>query len=566
VAVASHLYDGQHPVNFDIKPDMAIDTFATLPDGRPNPNHGNLYEVWSRYYADGQYPGNPNSVGGSDLMLAVSRDAGQTWQIQLEPDPAGGSVPVTAVTPDMPSEYSPGRGLVNSSHITIGPEGDIYVCFVGNLEVNLAHSTDGGHSFTHPDEATNTLIPFGAYNTILPSPNLSPNPDSPNHFRTYSVRAVAADPTRPGYVYVAEGAQINDPYGNPLDAGDVIFARSTDYGQTWQTTFQVGPTAAANVLNDDNGGRSATGLSTDVTSGQVWPRLATGAQGDLAVIWYDTRHDLANHALDVYGTVSSDGGRTFSPNFRVTSASFDANAFTDANGNTDYYLGDNIGLTLANRTAYAAWTDTRNGNQDVYFARYPLSPPPAAANDRFEPNDTPATATDLGPVFGRDLSRLAIAPGDEDWFRVQAAASGHLMVTATLAAPGDSVRLELRDAGGATLLATGTALVGAGGQVIGQAVTFPCVSGQNFLVRVLPGPDAAAAAPALYTLGVRALTADLGARVYGLESGHLVAGDNAYYALTAGAPGSLEVRLTPGANTRGTSALSCSTPTTWQLL
>ena len=37
-------------------------------------------------------------------------------------------------------------------------------------------------------------------------------------------------------------------------------------------------------------------------------------------------------------------------------------------GQTDYYLGDAIGLAVADGTAYAAWTDTRNGNQDIYFA------------------------------------------------------------------------------------------------------------------------------------------------------------------------------------------------------
>src|SRR5205085_11409508 len=121
-----------------------------------------------------------------------------------------------------------------------------------------------------------------------------------------------------------------------------------------------------NALNDDNGGRQATGLPDDVTGGQALPRLVTDAQGDVALIWYDTRRDPADHLLDVFGTVSSDGGRTFSPNFRVTDRSFDADAgrFTDAVGQPDFYLGDALGLALADGTAYAAWTDTRNGNQD----------------------------------------------------------------------------------------------------------------------------------------------------------------------------------------------------------
>ncbi len=134
---------------------------------------------------------------------------------------------------------------------------------------------------------------------------------------------------------------------------------------------------------------------------------------------------------------------------------------------------------------------------------------------------------------------------------MQAGATGSLTVTATLAASGDSVRLELRDAGGTTVLATGTAVLGADGQVSGQSLTFPGHSGQTYLVRVLPGPDAAADAPSRYTLDVRSLTADLGTQVYGERSGSLAVGDEAFYALSVAAPGSLEVTLTPAANAQG---------------
>ena len=83
VAVASHLYDGSHKVPFDIIPDLAIDTFRFLPDGTtPNPNYGNLYEVWSRYYPAGQYPGEPDSERRQqhhDRRLARRRpDAGRS--------------------------------------------------------------------------------------------------------------------------------------------------------------------------------------------------------------------------------------------------------------------------------------------------------------------------------------------------------------------------------------------------------------------------------------------------------------------------------------------------------
>jgi hypothetical protein len=547
-AVVSHLYDGQNKVPFEIKPDLAIDTFPTLPDGHtPNPNYGSLYEVWSRYYPAGQFPGEALALGGSDILFAVSRDGGQTWQIKTESQPGTGTL-VTVIQnyANTGMDAPEGTGHENWSHVTVGPEGDIYVSnFLGG-QFGVHHSTDGGTSFVGPRPDANTLFPFGVNSDIVPGSLSNSN------FRTQNQRAIAADPLRPGTVYAAEQEEIDDAFGNVLDQSDVIFARSTDYGATWQTTFQVG-TQAANVLNDDNGGQRATGRRDDVTSGQVLSRLVTDAQGDVALVWYDTRRDPADRLLDVFGTVSSDGGKTFSPNFRVTDQSFDADLgrFTDAAGKTDYYLGDSLGLALADHTAYAAWTDTRRGNQDVFFGSYPISPPPAAGDDRFEPNEAPATATDLGVIVTRDLSRLAVAPGDEDWFRVRAAATGSLTVTATLAVPGDGVRLELRDAGGAALLATGTAVLDADGHVTGQALTFAGRSGESYLVRVLPGPGASAGAPARYALEVRSLTADLGAQVYARQSGSLAAGAEAIYALSAPAPGSLEVVLTSGAGARG---------------
>src|SRR5262249_40970749 len=154
-------------------------------------------------------------------------------------------------------------------------------------------------------------------------------------------------------------------------------------------------------------------------------------------------------------------------------------AFTDATGQTDYYLGDKVGLAVAgNGTAYAAWTDTRHGNQDVFATRFAVAPPPAASNDRFEPNNTPAAATDLGHVITTHVPRLAIAAGDQDWFRVKAVSAGTLTVDATLAAPQDGLRLELFDATGTTLLATGTAVQDGSGAVVGQTLTYADHTGQ----------------------------------------------------------------------------------------
>ncbi len=574
VAVVSHLYDGTDPVFFECIPDLAIDTFSTLPNGQPNPYYGDMYVAWTRIYPAGAFPGEPSATGGTDAMIAVSTDDGQTWVTLLEdPSKVPPALPEAAATSPVTVIQDPlnigegvplGIGIMDQAHLAIGPEGDIYLSNFSAGDFGVFLSTDGGASFDPPNHTTGSRIAFGtAETTAVNEQGILAN----NQFRTFAVRDIVADPTRPGTVYVADVESITDDQGNQIDAANVIFARSTDYGVTWQTTFQVGTTLDATVLDDDNGGHSPTGQTPDeVISSQAMPRLAIDAQGDISLIWYDTRDDPNNHLLNVWGTTSTDGGLTFSANFRVTSQSFDANqgVFTDATGQPDYYLGDSIGLALANNTAYAAWTDTLNGNQDIEFTRYPITPAPAAPNDRFEPNNTPAQATNLGTVVEQTVPRLAIAAGDKDWFKITAAATGNLTVSALQSDPGRKLQLELFNAAGQSLLAGGSNILNASDQVTGQQLIFPGKSGTTYLVCVLPASGSSGNES--YSLQLQSLTANLGTNVYHVASGNLTSGAQAYYLLAAGAAGSVSVQLTAAANLHGSLSLELLDPTTFTVL
>jgi hypothetical protein len=554
VAVSSDRYLDQD-VFFEINPDLAIDTFRLLPDSQPNPDYGNLYVVFSRVYPVGQFPGHPEIDGGIDIMIATSQDAGQSWQLKLQPQPGTG-LPVTTIQDPENTVGLPGLGIPDQPHITIGPEGDIYVSYDGSGDFTIARSSDHGASFVGPDRADDLGVVFGTgLNTFVNSDGLPSN-----HFRTQVVRAIAADPTRPGTLYATEAVQILDPLGNQIDGGDIFLGRSSDHGATWQTSFVVGSNPST-VLNDDNGGQPATGSRADVISGQVLPRLAVDGQGNVAVIWYDTRHDPAEHLLDVFGTVSTDGGRTFSPNFRLTDQSFDADAgkFTDATGQTNYYLGDFLGLSVASGTAYAAWTGTSNGNQDISFTHFAANAPPMPPNDRCEPNDTPQNATNLGTVTSDHLSRLALPAGDEDWFRIEAAATGNLTVTAT---PSDSrlgLQVELWNSSG-TMLASGSAV----NEQAGPQLVYAGQSGQSYLVHVVhpsnaSDPESTAISPQ-YSLDLQSLTADLGSVVHASEAGSLGPGEQNLYLVTAVASGAIQLTLTPGSSVTGSLGLQVLDP------
>src|SRR5262249_22129377 len=126
MAIASHRYDGNGQVPFDIMPDLAIDTNSSLPDASQNPHFGQLYVVFSRYYPSGQFPGNPESNGGSRIMLAISSDGGAHWELRHDANDQEG-LPAAPVPGSFNlGQAPPGLGAVNWTHVTVGREGDVY--------------------------------------------------------------------------------------------------------------------------------------------------------------------------------------------------------------------------------------------------------------------------------------------------------------------------------------------------------------------------------------------------------------------------------------------------------
>ena len=218
---------------------------------------------------------------------------------------------------------------------------------------------------------------------------------------------------------------------------------------------------------------------------------------------------------------------------------------------------------MANGTAYAAWTDTRAGNQNIEFASFPIDPPPAPLTDRFDPDSSPATATNLGSVIRTSLPQLAVAGGDQDWFRFQAAATGVLTVQANAGLAGSVPTLELVDASGSTVLASGVDQFDAQGRLIGEQIEFAGVAGQTYLVHLTPSGSSGDVS---YSLDVQSLTADLGTQVQADAGGMLAPGDQAYDLISAGVSGSMEVSLVAAADLQGSLQLEVLDPDTLAVL
>jgi len=165
-------------------------------------------------------------------------------------------------------------------------------------EVGIVTSTDGGRTFTpyHPIFAVHRQLAQSYYSSrvqgdVLLSGNFMLGPSF----------AVAP----PGALFA------NRLYAawQDIDAADrarLLFAWSADRGLTWSAPAAVdSPTAPGDK---------------SVAVRQGVPMLAVNREGVVGVAWFDTRHDAKGKGYDIYFAASLDGGRTFLPSVRISSA------------------------------------------------------------------------------------------------------------------------------------------------------------------------------------------------------------------------------------------------------
>jgi len=129
------------------------------------------------------------------------------------------------------------------------------------------------------------------------------------------------------------------------DSADVMFTRSTDGGQSWSTPVRV---------NDDSG----TG------SYQWFGTMSVAPNGRIDATWLDTRDSPQDSLLSaLYYSYSLDQGMSWSANQKL-SPSFNSRIGWPQQAK----MGDYVSMTSDNAKANLAWTNTLNGEQDVYFS------------------------------------------------------------------------------------------------------------------------------------------------------------------------------------------------------
>jgi hypothetical protein len=276
----------------------------------------------------------------------------------------------------------------------------------------------------------------------------------------------------------------------------ILLSFSDDKGQTWSKPLKV---------NDDSGATS-----------HFWPHVAVDqTTGNVGLSWYDARNDSSNVAVEYFGAVSFDGGKTISPSFQI--ANGPSNAANAPNSLNDY--GEASGLDFFGGVMHPAWADNSKtlGNNpdlpnfDIATASITITPggpvvvPPGggggggssgavSSGDTSESNNTSDTATNLGTLttggvitqVNLSIANLPDGSPDYDWFKVTVMSPGTFEVGMGVTQVGPlEVHLLHQDPSTGALTELSEATVAAGQTV---ALTSAANPGDTFFVEVKGAP------------------------------------------------------------------------------
>jgi hypothetical protein len=224
------------------------------------------------------------------------------------------------------------------AHLTTGPAGEIYVTWPATdaSQILMAKSADGGASFQPPKLIATTTA---SYEMSVPAM-------CQRQALIYTAIGVdrSAGPRR-GAIYVA-WTDLDATDGEPGCAGisspvhsRVFISSSSDGGTTWNTPHQV-RTGSSVVVGDQF---------------NQWIDVDQG-NGNLHVMFYDTRDDPNRRKTNVYYLASKDGGLTWGDEVKVSSEQTDETA-AGADGGNQY--GDYNGIVAFRDVAFPSWTDRR---------------------------------------------------------------------------------------------------------------------------------------------------------------------------------------------------------------
>jgi len=316
------IHTGQQTADsaFEDKYYVHVDTSSS------SPYVDHIYIPWKRVV---------NADSSTQIVIAKSTDGGVSW---LPPVPVSNRFPKTSEDTTFGQSFPLAR---------TGPDGAVHVVWNSGTEraIRYARSTDGGLTFSTPT-IVQRYTSFGVKSAISGQVNSRVK----GVVRAEAYPTLVVDNTtgpRRGWLYLVWAA---DTLPN------VYFSRSSDQGATWSPAVFV---------------------HSDTANDQFWPWIALDPlNGDLGVMYFDSRNDSANILVETYVSYSANGGETWVDR-RVGDGINDLrlNPFS---GNT--FAGDYSGCDFYNGVIHPSWVDMRNSvvnraDNDVYTARVRVRAP-----------------------------------------------------------------------------------------------------------------------------------------------------------------------------------------------
>ncbi len=183
------------------------------------------------------------------------------------------------------------------------------------------------------------------FNTIVDLGGYMQNADGPNPAGLKGQVWISADTSNgpnSGNIYMLCSVKPQ----NSSDPCDVMFARSTDGGEIWDVPVRI---------NDD---------PVNSPNWQWFGTMSVAPNGRIDVVWLDTRDNPGTYLSSLYYSYSLNGGETWSINQRISD---------EFNPHTGWpqqqKMGDYFHMVSLVDGAYLAWSNTLNGEQDVYFTK-----------------------------------------------------------------------------------------------------------------------------------------------------------------------------------------------------
>jgi hypothetical protein len=289
------------------------DKYYIQADNSPqSPYYKNLYIPWKRVMINDT---------STQIVITKSTDKGSTW-----------SVPT-------PVSYRLSRSSEDTTFgqsfplCTTGPNGEVYLVWNHGIEhgVGFSRSFDGGITWSEPKIIQRYNI-FGKTKLLA---------EGWRHTVKEIVRAEAypvivcdiTNSERRGWLYLCWSAD---------SIPNVYFSRSTDNGDTWSQPKIVHST----TQND-----------------QFWHWMALDPiNGDLGIMFLDSRNDPNNILVECFASYSSDGGDTWTDRL-VSDQGMDLR-YNPFQGNN--FAGDYSGCAFYDGVIYPSWVDMRFAAQNIY--------------------------------------------------------------------------------------------------------------------------------------------------------------------------------------------------------